>query len=166
MCPLQGVVQLGITLSEETEDHIQVRRREVHGKLNCHLLYTTTAVLSIIIALPLPSSFTYTCSLAHIYGNTHTQAAAAWALGQIGRHSPEHAKAVAQANVLPRLLQLYLGTGSSEDLQAKVRESELHGLGVGRSNASAIIDPDRQAYWHSIVSTVSESSSLLGSLWA
>lgn len=100
----------------------------------------------------------------HTY--THTQAAAAWALGQIGRHTPEHAKAVAQANVLPRLLQLYLGTGSSEDLQAKVRESELHGLGVGRSNASAIIDPDCQAYWHSIVSTVSESSSLLGSLWA
>ena len=48
------------------------------------------------------------------------QAAAAWALGQIGRHTPEHAKAVAQANVLPRLLQLYLNPESSEDLQAKV----------------------------------------------
>ena len=49
------------------------------------------------------------------------QAASAWALGQIGRHTPEHAKAVAQANVLPRLLQLYLQPGSSDDLQAKVR---------------------------------------------
>jgi len=48
------------------------------------------------------------------------QAAAAWALGQIGRHTPEHAKSVAQANVLPRLLQLYLNPESSEDLQAKV----------------------------------------------
>lgn len=57
----------------------------------------------------------------HTHSPTYTQAAAAWALGQIGRHTPEHAKAVAQANVLPRLLQLYLGTGSSEDLQAKVR---------------------------------------------
>lgn len=50
----------------------------------------------------------------------HILAATAWALGQIGRHTPEHAKAVAVANVLPRLLQLYLKTGSSEDLQAKV----------------------------------------------
>ncbi|ESP01576.1 hypothetical protein LOTGIDRAFT_172613 [Lottia gigantea] len=38
----------------------------------------------------------------------HIQAAIAWALGQIGRHTPEHAKAVAVANVLPRLLQCYL----------------------------------------------------------
>ena len=50
----------------------------------------------------------------------HILAATAWALGQIGRHTPEHAKAVAVANVLPRLLHLYLKTGSSEDLQAKV----------------------------------------------
>ena len=67
---LQGVLQLAIALSEETEDHIQ--------------------------------------------------AATAWALGQIGRHTPEHAKAIAQANVLPRLLELYLAPGSSEDLQSKV----------------------------------------------
>ena len=50
------------------------------------------------------------------------QAAAAWALGQAGRHTPEHAKAVAQANVLPTLLQCYLRAGSSEDLQTKVLE--------------------------------------------
>lgn len=51
----------------------------------------------------------------------HILAATAWALGQIGRHTPEHSKAVALSNVLPRLLHLYLKTGSSEDLQAKVR---------------------------------------------
>ena len=50
----------------------------------------------------------------------HVQAAAAWALGQIGRHTPEHSKAVAQANVFPRLLACYLKTGASEDLQTKV----------------------------------------------
>lgn len=71
----QGVVQLAIALSEETEDHIL--------------------------------------------------AATAWALGQIGRHTPEHSKAVALANVLPRLLHLYLKTGSSEDLQAKVSSDYL-----------------------------------------
>ena len=50
----------------------------------------------------------------------HILAATAWALGQIGRHSPEHAKAIALANALPRLLKLYLDPSSSEDLQSKV----------------------------------------------
>lgn len=50
----------------------------------------------------------------------HIKAAAAWALGQIGRHTPEHARAVAVINVLPVLLSLYMETESSEDLQVKV----------------------------------------------
>ena len=62
-----------------------------------------------------------------IQNNPHLlQAAAAWALGQAGRHTPEHAKAVAQANVLPTLLQCYLRAGSSEDLQTKVRQVLLY----------------------------------------
>lgn len=55
----------------------------------------------------------------------HIQAAAAWALGQIGRHTPEHAKAVAVANVLPRLLQCYTRADASEDLQTKVDLSHM-----------------------------------------
>ena len=54
----------------------------------------------------------------------HIQAAAAWALGQIGRHTPEHAKNVAVANVLPKLLQCYLRADASEDLQTKVLRIE------------------------------------------
>jgi len=50
----------------------------------------------------------------------HIQAAAAWSLGQIGRHTPEHSKAVAEANVFPQLLQCYMHIGASEDLQTKV----------------------------------------------
>lgn len=49
----------------------------------------------------------------------HIKAAAAWALGQIGRHTPEHACAVAVANVLPILLSIYMDARSSEDLQIK-----------------------------------------------
>lgn len=51
----------------------------------------------------------------------HMKAATAWALGQIGHHTPEHARAVAMSNVFPKLLSLYLDTQSSEDLQVKVR---------------------------------------------
>ncbi|ESO01338.1 hypothetical protein HELRODRAFT_81778, partial [Helobdella robusta] len=50
-------------------------------------------------------------------------AAAAWSLGQIGRHTPEHAKAVAMANVLPRLLQLYITESYSEDLKIKAKNA-------------------------------------------
>eukprot|EP00069_Balaena_mysticetus_P019091 bmy_11950T0 len=50
----------------------------------------------------------------------HIKAAAAWALGQIGSHTPEHAWAVAVTNTLPVLLSLYMSTESSEDLQVKV----------------------------------------------
>ena len=32
----------------------------------------------------------------------HIKAATVWSLGQIGRHTPEHAKAIAVSNVLPR----------------------------------------------------------------
>jgi len=53
----------------------------------------------------------------------HIKAAVAWSLGQVGRHTPEHAKAVAVANVFPRLLQLYLSTNSSEDLQLKSKKA-------------------------------------------
>ena len=52
----------------------------------------------------------------------HILAASAWALGQIGRHSAEHAKSVAMTNVLPQLLKLYLLPGSSEDLKSKVTQ--------------------------------------------
>lgn len=52
----------------------------------------------------------------------HTmKAATVWSIGQIGHHTPEHAKAVATANLLPKLLELYMDASSSEDLQAKVR---------------------------------------------
>ena len=75
----------------------------------------------------------------------HVRAAAAWSLGQVGRHSPEHSKAVAVANVLPRLLHLYfkdirrnsslllknkknpkilnLNENSSDDLQLKSKKA-------------------------------------------
>ncbi|XP_075949268.1 uncharacterized protein LOC142951544 [Anarhichas minor] len=51
----------------------------------------------------------------------HIKAATAWSIGQIGHHTPEHAKAVATANLLTKLLELYMDANSSEDLQAKVR---------------------------------------------
>ncbi|XP_051676655.1 sperm-associated antigen 6 isoform X3 [Oryctolagus cuniculus] len=53
----------------------------------------------------------------------HIKAATAWSLGQIGRHTSEHAKAVAVTNTLPVLLSLYMAAESSEDLQVKCEKS-------------------------------------------
>merc|ERR1712014_448575 len=53
----------------------------------------------------------------------HLKAASAWSLGQIGRHTPDHARALAEADVLRRLLAVYLHQDSSEDLQTKAKRA-------------------------------------------
>jgi HEAT repeat protein len=53
----------------------------------------------------------------------HLKAAAAWSLGQIGRHSKNHARALAEADVLRRLLAVYLHIESSEDLKTKAKRA-------------------------------------------
>lgn len=53
----------------------------------------------------------------------HIKAASAWALGQIGRHSADHARAVAETDVLRHLLTCMIHIDSSEDLQTKAKRS-------------------------------------------
>ncbi|KAL3320306.1 Sperm-associated antigen 6 [Cichlidogyrus casuarinus] len=53
----------------------------------------------------------------------HMQAAAAWSLGQIGRHTPEHAKAIAEADIFPILLDTYLRPNISEELLIKTKKA-------------------------------------------
>lgn len=58
-------------------------------------------------------------------GNTsdHVKAASAWTLGQIGRHSADHARAVAEADILPKMMDTYLSELSSEDLKNKSKRA-------------------------------------------
>ena len=53
----------------------------------------------------------------------HMKSATAWALGQLGRHTPDHAKAVADTGVLPVLVTLENDTHSTEDLKGKCRKA-------------------------------------------
>lgn len=53
----------------------------------------------------------------------HIKSASAWALGQVGRHSPDHAKALADANVLPKLVATLVAPESSDDLKTKCKRS-------------------------------------------
>ncbi|KAH7825066.1 putative axoneme central apparatus protein [Monocercomonoides exilis] len=51
----------------------------------------------------------------------YLKAAAAWALGQIGRHSADHAKAVADEGVLPKLVTVMVHEKATDDLRAKCK---------------------------------------------
>jgi hypothetical protein len=51
----------------------------------------------------------------------HIKAAAAWSLCQVGRHSPDHARALAVADVFSKLVDAYTNPASSEDLQQKAQ---------------------------------------------
>merc|ERR1712232_730557 len=53
----------------------------------------------------------------------HLKSAAAWSLGQIGRHSADHSRALAEADVLRRLLAVYMHRSSSQDLQEKAKRA-------------------------------------------
>lgn len=53
----------------------------------------------------------------------HIKAAACFALGHVGRHSPQHAKEVAEANVLSLMLYHFMTPESSDDLKDKAKKS-------------------------------------------
>ena len=51
----------------------------------------------------------------------HIKSAAAWSLCQIGRHTPDHARALAVADVFSKLIDAYESPSSSEDLKQKAQ---------------------------------------------
>merc|ERR1712166_1219457 len=53
----------------------------------------------------------------------HIKAASAWSLGQIGRHTPDHARALAEGDVLRHLLACMTHPDSSQDLQTKAKRA-------------------------------------------
>ena len=90
-----------------------------------------------IMALGYISAFSETLALAVIVSKgveplkdalihepeDHIKAASAWAIGQVGRHTPDHAQAIAEADVLRRLLAVYMAQDSSEDLKTKAKRA-------------------------------------------
>lgn len=53
----------------------------------------------------------------------HIKSAACYALGHIGRHSPEHALEIANSNVLSIMLFYYMSPESSDDLKEKSKQA-------------------------------------------
>lgn len=90
-----------------------------------------------IMALGYISAFSETLALAAIVSKgiaplkdalvsepeDHIKAACAWTLGQIGRHTPDHARALAEGDVLRHLLACMVHEESSEDLKTKSKRA-------------------------------------------
>ena len=90
-----------------------------------------------IMALGYIAAFSETLSLAVISsqalpplqlaleseGEDHLKSASVWSIGQIGRHTPEHAKAVADTGVLSTFMSCQISPGSSDDLKTKCKRA-------------------------------------------
>ena len=82
--------------------------------------FSETLATSIIVAQGLiPLRATLIDDGAGAAEEDHVKAAAVWSLGQIGRHTPDHAKAIAQSDILRLLIDLLTSPTSSADLQQK-----------------------------------------------
>ncbi len=86
--------------------------------------FSETLALSVIVAKGVPPL----SQALSTETEEHIQAACAWSLGQIGRHSPDHAKTLGDHAVLPKLLRI-LNTPGSEgeesntDLKTKTKRA-------------------------------------------
>ena len=98
---------------------------------------TGAARLPALMALGFVAAFSETLALAVILAKgvpavkdaltsepeDHLKAAAVWTIGQIGRHTPEHSKAVTDVGLLPPLVSLLTSGDSSDDLKQKSKRA-------------------------------------------
>ncbi|KAL2918231.1 Sperm-associated antigen 6 [Polyrhizophydium stewartii] len=86
--------------------------------------FSETLALSVIVAKGVPPLAQALVSEVE----EHIKAACAWSLGQIGRHSPDHAKTLADHAVLPKLLKVLTlasedGEEAGADLKTKTKRA-------------------------------------------
>ena len=81
--------------------------------------FSETLALSVVAEKALPPL----CAALAEEPEDHLKSATAWTLGQIGRHTPDHAKAVADTGVLTTMVTLEAEASSSEDLRTKCRRA-------------------------------------------
>ena len=112
---------------------------------------SSTTRLPGIMALGYISSFSEAMALAIIVGKgvgalkdalinekeDHIKAATVWTLGQIGRHTPDHSKALAEGGVFAPMVVLFGRADSSDDLKLKCKRA-LKGVLVKCTDAQAL----------------------------
>lgn len=81
--------------------------------------FSETLALAVVLAKGLP----VLKDAALTEPEDHVKAAAVWAVGQIGRHTPEHAKAVTDAGLLAPLVVLLTSPSGNDDLHVKAKRA-------------------------------------------
>lgn len=121
----QLVVNAGSTMAmvDYINNHIGSARLPSIMALGYIAAFGEALAMSVILARGVPA-----ISAALVQeSEAHIKAACAWALGQIGRHSPDHALQVAQHSVLPKLMAIYTDEQDSSskeiDLKAKSKRT-------------------------------------------
>ena len=81
--------------------------------------FSETLALAVIVAKGVPA---LNEALLREAGD-HIKSATVWTLGQVGRHTPEHARALAEAGVLKPMVVLHVSDSSSPDLKTKAKRA-------------------------------------------
>lgn len=125
-------------MSKHNEDICKIIVRAGALPLLCECIEQSskdTIKLPAILCLGFISSFSESLSLNIILSNTipilkksmieetedYIKSACVWTVGNIGKHSTEHAKKLADENILIILVNLYNSNESSDDLKKKVK---------------------------------------------
>ncbi|CDJ28390.1 armadillo/beta-catenin-like repeat protein, putative [Eimeria mitis] len=111
-----GAIAALIDLIQETTGPTRVAGILALGYIGA---FTETLALAIIVQKGIPPLK----NALETETEDHAKAAAAWAVGQLGRHTPDHAMAVAEADILRLLLSAFLASESSDELKAKAKRA-------------------------------------------
>lgn len=111
-----GAIAALIDLIQETAGPTRVAGILALGYIGA---FTETLALAIIVQKGIPPLK----NALETETEDHAKAAAAWAVGQLGRHTPDHAMAVAEADILRLLLSAFLAPESSDELKAKAKRA-------------------------------------------
>ena len=124
-----GIIPLAASLSSSSSEHLQVELvwilKIIYPWYSCFLLLLILHAIFRRVGSYKHFTLVGTISLSHKCTGLFiiSQAASAWALGQVGNYSPSHAQYVIDAGVLPVLLRLASIPSASEELQTKVSRS-------------------------------------------
>ncbi|XP_026192545.1 sperm-associated antigen 6 [Cyclospora cayetanensis] len=111
-----GAIAALVDLIQETTGPTRVAGILALGYIGA---FTETLALAIIVQKGIPPLK----NALETESEDHAKAAAAWAVGQLGRHTPDHAMAVAEADVLRLLMAAFLAPDSSDDLKQKAKRA-------------------------------------------
>ncbi|VDM31112.1 unnamed protein product [Hydatigera taeniaeformis] len=108
-----GLIPLLVIFVEEGKGHHIIPGIMALGYIAAHSDLQATTVIKTQVLIQFKNIL--------LEESDEVKTAAAWTIGQIGRHSAGHANAVSEAGLIPTILACYLNSQSSPDLKEKCK---------------------------------------------